>query len=76
MGPGYQRPLVTESVSTDFDRLIRTEIDGARPSSSSRRGLDETLSLAAGDGRARLTEGRRSLLRVRSLQKEVLEGGA
>jgi hypothetical protein len=61
-GPGCQRPRDTESVSADFDRPIRTEIDGAGLSSPSRRGLDETLALAAGDGVARLTEGRRGRL--------------
>jgi hypothetical protein len=59
VGSGCQRPRVTESVSSDFDRPIRTEIDDAGLSSPSHRGLDKTLALATGDGGARLTEGRR-----------------
>jgi hypothetical protein len=61
-GPGCQRPRATESVSVDSDRPIRIEIDGGEPSSPSRRGLDETLALAAGESGARLTEGRRGRL--------------
>jgi hypothetical protein len=61
-GLGCQWPRATESVSADSDGPIRTEIDGGEPSSPSRRGLDETLALAAGESGARLTEGRRGRL--------------
>jgi hypothetical protein len=86
-GPGCQRPRATESVSADSVRPIRTEIDGGEPSSPSHRGLDETLALATGGKRGEAHQGAsrvaagwrrslRSLLRVRSLQKEVLGGRA
>jgi hypothetical protein len=61
-GPDCQRPLDTESVSADFGHPIRTAIDGAGPSCPSRRGLDETLALATGNGKAKLTEGCRGWL--------------
>jgi hypothetical protein len=61
-GPGHQRPLDTESVSADFGRPIRRTIDGAGPSSPSRRWLDGTLALTTGDGEVKLTEGCRGWL--------------
>jgi hypothetical protein len=78
-GARCQRPRVTESVSADFDRPIRTEIDGAGLSSPLRQGLDETLALAAGDGglRGRLGGCRAAAVSLKSSPRPKLaEGGA